>query len=107
MDEQEFVALAGRKLERWAEVIEDNAEDFDVDCDGSVLTIELEDGRVFVVNRHRPLQQIWLSSPVSGASHYDWNAADGVWAGTKGEGHLHTTLSQELTALAGVAISLD
>ncbi len=107
MDEQEFVALAGRMLESWAEIIDDNAEDFDVDCDGSVLTVELDDGRVFIVNRHRPLKQIWLSSPISGASHYAWNADQNAWVGTKSDDHLHTILSQEISALAGAAINLD
>lgn len=107
MDEQEFVALAGRTLERWAEVIDDNAEDFDVDCDGSVLTIELEDGRIFIVNRHRPLKQIWLSSPISGASHHGWNEAEGAWVATKSDDRLHTLLSQELTTLAGATINLE
>jgi len=114
MDEQQFEALAGRTLERWAEVIEDNAEDFDVDCDGSVLTIELEDGRIFIVNRHRPLKELWLSSPISGASHYKWrgpkdgddDGSDGVWIATKSDDQLHTLLSQELSALAGTAITL-
>jgi len=109
MDEQEFEALAGRTLERWAEVIEDNAEDFDVDCDGSVLTIELEDGRIFIVNRHRPLKELWLSSPISGASHYKWHTDDagsGVWIATKSDDQLHTLLSQEVSALAGTAIAL-
>jgi frataxin len=107
MDEQEFIALAGRTLERWAEVIDDNAEDFDVDCDGSVLTIELEDERIFIVNRHRPLKQIWLSSPISGASHYVWKAEEGAWVATKTDDRLHVLLSRELTALADTTINLE
>jgi len=106
MDEQEFIGFAGQTLESWAEIIDDTAEDFDVDCDGSVLTIELEDGRIFIANRHRPLMEIWLSSPISGASHYKWHADPGVWIATKTDDQLHTLLSQELTALAEVPINL-
>jgi len=106
MDEQEFIALAGRTLESWAEIIDDKAEDFDVDCDGSVLTVELEDGRIFIVNRHRPLKQIWLSSPISGASHYAWDADQRAWIGTKSDDRLPALLSAEISALAGAQIIL-
>jgi frataxin len=104
MDEQVFVALAGKALENWAMIIEDNA-DVDVDCDGSVLTVELDDGRTFVVNRNRPLRQIWLSSPVSGASHYDWKKTDECWMGTKGEGRLDERLAREVSETTGAEIS--
>ncbi len=107
MDEQAFEALAGATLERWAEAIEDGCEDVDVDCDGSVLTVELEDGRIFIVNRHRPLKQIWLSSPISGASHYDWNAGEKAWAATRSNDRLHQLLGREVSDVTGVSITLD
>ncbi len=107
MDEQAFEALAGATLERWAEVIEDGCDDVDVDCDGSVLTVELEDGRIFIVNRHRPLKQIWLSSPISGASHYDWNESEKAWAATRSDDRLHHLLAREVSDVTGASIALD
>ncbi len=107
MDEQAFEALAGATLERWAVAIEDGCEDVDVDCDGSVLTVELEDGRIFIVNRHRPLKQIWLSSPISGASHYDWNDSEQAWTATRSDERLHLLLAREVSDVTGVAVGLD
>jgi frataxin len=105
MKDQAFEAEAAKILEAWAEFIEDNF-DVDVDCDGSVLSIELEDGRVFILNRHRPLKQLWLSSPISGASHYSWDSDAANWTGTKGQGALDILFSADLTKALGEEITL-
>jgi frataxin len=72
-----------------------------------VLTVEVEGTGVFVLNKHAPLRQLWLSSPVSGASHYTHDAATGAWRSTRGGDDLATTLEAELEDAAGSAIALD
>ena len=105
MEDQAFEAIAAKLLEEWAEIIED-AADVDVDCDGSVLSVELDDGRVFILTRHRPLKQMWLSSPVSGASHYSWDNDAQSWQGTRDQGRLDELFSGDLSTAIGTKITL-
>jgi frataxin len=42
----------------------------DVDCSAGVLTIDTKNG-TFIINKQAPKLQLWLSSPISGAHHYD------------------------------------
>lgn len=50
------------------------------DLNAGVLTIDTPQGQ-YVLNRHAPLRQLWLSSPVSGAWHFAWQ--DGAWRATR------------------------
>jgi frataxin len=62
------------------------------------MTVALADGRQFVLNKHAPNRQLWLSSPVSGAHHFV--PADGGWRSTRGP----ETLAGLLAAELGVAL---
>ena len=107
MDEREFETLADRMLSalqaRLEELIGDDA---DVDLRGGILTIELEDGRQFVLNKHAPNRQIWLSSPVSGAAHFG-RSESGAWVATRGGGVLDAILAADLGQALGRTVSLD
>lgn len=72
----------------------------DADLQGGVLTIEADRG-TWLVNKHAPTRQIWLSSPLSGARHYAFDEAAGLWRDTRGGDDLLTILSAEL----GVPVS--
>ena len=108
MDSPAFEKLANATLKDLLSAIEDAIPDAieDIDLQGSVLTIELIDGGTYVINKHAANQEIWLSSPRSGAAHYAFNEASGSWQPTRGGTDLHTTLSAELGAIAGEAIEL-
>jgi frataxin len=69
----------------------------DAELQGGILTIEGEDG-TWIVNKHAPTRQIWLSSPQSGARHFAWDGK--AWTDTRGKGELLGVLSGEL----GVAL---
>lgn len=75
MDDSMFHAEADAILEQLFEAVEEADEEglVDADLQGGVLSLEMEDGKEFVINKHEGSQQIWVSSPVSGASyfHYD------------------------------------
>ncbi len=107
MDDSAFESLAEATLERLQAQIEEALEDVDVELRGGILTLELEDGRQYVINKHTPNRQIWLSSPVSGAAHFVHDAQAGVWRSTRGEDLLHPLLGAELSALTGQAVELD
>jgi len=80
MTETEFCRAAADTLRLLAERLEplDNQGLIDVDSHDDVLTVELNDGRQFVVNRHAPTQEIWLSSPFSGGLHFS-SGTSGQW----------------------------
>lgn len=78
------------------------SDDMTADIEDGVLRIEFQDGRVYLFNRHEPLRQLWLSSPVSGAWHFtlapmmDQGVVD--WRSTRGQNiSLYALLNTELT----------
>jgi frataxin len=104
MDESRFHKIADATLARLAEALE-AADPLDVELQGGILTIALADGRQYVLNKHAPNRQLWLASPISGASHYAADA-EGRWIGTRGQGDLAALLGRELAPLAGVDLAL-
>lgn len=108
LDDGTFETLAEQTLAAIMDAVDASLGDvLDVDYQDGVLTIETDDGGCFVVNRHLPNRQIWLSSPVSGAAHFAYDEATGRWPSTRGGADLHDRLAAELAAAAGVPFSLD
>jgi frataxin len=108
MDESAFQAAAETTLTRLYTVIDETlGGDVDAELRGGILTLELEDGRQYVINKHAPSKQIWLSSPVSGAAHFDLDAASGEWRSTRGGPPLVARLVAELKAATGRDIAFD
>ncbi len=101
MNEQEFEALAAKTLAKLAEAMEDGGGD--VDLAGGVLTLTTDDGRTFLINKHAPLQQLWYSSPLSGAHHFESRGSD--WVSTRDGSHFFAKLTAELAA-ADIAVDL-
>lgn len=89
MSESAFETLADSLLAALEEQIGGDAE-----LQGGILTVE-GDG-VWIVNKHAPTRQVWLSSPVSGARHYAFDAPSGQWKDTRGGDHLLAVLASEL-----------
>ncbi|MEX0808239.1 MAG: iron donor protein CyaY [Dongiaceae bacterium] len=106
MDDSSFEKLAGRTIDRLFEALDaaigDSAE---IDIEGGILTIETADGSRYVINRHGPNRQIWLSSPKSGAWHFERkdDAKGGAWVSTRGSERLDQVLASEF----GIALALD
>jgi frataxin len=92
MSESAFESLADSLLESLEEGLDGTA---DAELQGGVLTVE-GDGGTWLVNKHAPTRQIWLSSPKSGARHFTFEAATGLWRDTRGAGDLLSALSDEL-----------
>ena len=104
-DESAFHAIADRTLATLLERIEEVlGEDLDVDLQGGILSIELTSGSQYIINKHAPNRQIWLSSPVSGAVHFAYHPGRG-WISTRSSAVLHELLAHELSAETGTAIS--
>jgi frataxin len=95
MSDRSFESLADSLLEALEEGLGNVA---DAELQDGVLTVEGDAG-TWVVNKHAPTRQIWLSSPKSGARHYAFDQGSGLWRDTRGSGDLMTTLSGELGAV--------
>jgi frataxin len=95
MSDSSFESLADSLLEALEEGLGTVA---DAELQGGVLTVE-GDGGTWVINKHAPTRQIWLSSPKSGARHYAFDHGSGLWRDTRGPGDLMTILAGELGAV--------
>ncbi len=111
MNQVEFERRAGEVLDSLFEQIETQLGDWlDVDMSGGILQIELPDGGTYVINKHAPNREIWLSSPRSGAWHFapgEENAWRSTRAGPSGREGLTALLAAELAAASGRAVRLD
>jgi frataxin len=96
MDESAFETKASHLLRDLAAYFENRLPDAEVDFEGGVLTVELEDGRQYVLNKHSPTKQVWLASPVSGASHYVFDETSALWKNTRGGSDLIALLDREI-----------
>jgi iron-sulfur cluster assembly protein CyaY len=105
MDNSQFESLADATLARLQTAIEDaDCDDLDAEVVNGILTIELESGARYLLNRHGPNRELWLSSPVSGAWHFAWNPGEGAWISTRGSDRLEILLGRELSEATGKAI---
>lgn len=107
LDESEFQEKAEALLELFADEIERKDEDMLIDADllQGVLTLELESGHEYVISKHGVSKQIWLSSPLSGGLHYDYNAAEDSWELTKDGSRLDELLAEELLKLTSITFN--
>ena len=105
MKTTEFHQLADLILNDLFEYAQDLADNITID---DIVEVELHDGIVnidfednkkyFVINKHEASKQIWLSSPVSGASYFEYKDS---WLPIKGaaDKELISFLKQELEFL--------
>eukprot|EP00434_Breviolum_minutum_P017575 symbB.v1.2.015510.t1/scaffold1160.1/size134679/19 len=95
--ETEFHAKAEVSLQR----IFDSLDVSNLDCvddlgyEDGVLTVKLEGGSSFVINKHYGTRQIWYASPVSGALYFNLQA-DATWR-TKDAAELGDRFLKDLT----------
>ena len=81
MDASQFESRADATLARLEQALEASAGDgLDIELVGGILTLELEAGGIYQINKHSPNREIWLSSPVSGAWHFAWSEPEGSGA---------------------------
>lgn len=77
----------------------DLADGLGIDADilGDILHIYLEDGGEYVINKHRASQQIWVSSPISGAGKFSYLEDIEDWK--SGHNILFDKISSELKSV--------
>jgi frataxin len=108
MDSSAFETAADALLAELQTKIEAalDAADPEVELRGGILTVVLDDGRQFVINKHAPTRQIWVSSPVGGAAHYAWDEGAKIWRSTRSESELRASLAADLAQASGLPVIL-
>lgn len=103
-----YNTAADHWLDETCDVIDALCEDYpvisDVGNNGGVLTLDLgEELGTFILNKQAPKRQLWLSSPISGPSHYDMIDGDAEgrvwWKCDKTGADLSKLLETELMSL--------
>ncbi len=107
LDDSGFARLADGAMDRLMAGIEEGCPDAEAELEDGILTVELADGGKYVLNKHGPLKQLWLSSPKSGAWHFAYDEAKREWRSTRGPETLNQILSRELSVATGGAVVLD
>jgi len=105
-DDSDFSARADATIERMADSLDESLGDrIDVDLQGGILTLTLPGRAQYLINKHAPNRELWLSSPVSGGWHFAWD--DGAWVSTREpRAVLGELLADELEAGLGVRVAL-
>ncbi|XP_010035636.2 frataxin, mitochondrial [Eucalyptus grandis] len=112
LQEDEFHRLAESTIHDLQEKFEDYGDNieidgFDIDYGNDVLTLKLGELGTYVLNKQTPNRQIWLSSPVSGPSRFDWDQQSQSWVYRRTKANLLKVLETELEKLCGQPISLS
>lgn len=86
MNEAEYLAKAQETLSLIADMVESADRDqlFDVDVDQTMVTITTPSSKQFVINKHLPTFQIWVSSPVRGGAHFGFDFQTQNWIDNNG-----------------------
>ncbi len=77
MDATKFHKIADELLDAWAEKLEDQTN-MDVEYQHGILEVSAKQGD-YVINKHEPTRQIWVSSPISGAAKFIYNEEKDDW----------------------------
>ncbi|KAK1437917.1 hypothetical protein QVD17_03717 [Tagetes erecta] len=112
LQEDEFHKLADGTIHDLLEKIEEygdsvDIDGFDIDYGNQVLTVKFGSLGTYVLNKQTPNRQIWMSSPVSGPSRFDWDRHDGAWIYRRTKARLLETLESEIQQLCGDPIKLS
>ena len=102
-----FDSAANRFLAALTSAFEEALPMAEVDLEGGILTVELEDGGTYVINKHAPTRQIWVSSPASGATHFARDQSSDRWIDTRSGRDLARMLRDEIRAATGADLALD
>lgn len=105
ISQNHFDDRATKEIDNIAEEIEKQDKNclIDVDFAGDVLHLETEFGE-YVINKHRVMKQIWLSSPISGPYHFDLHE-NGRWISAKNS-DFRKILQNELSEKTGYEFKL-
>jgi len=110
LDDNHFHAIANATLMHFNDQLEqaydqEDLEELDYDEGSGILIISTPKGHTFMLNKHAPMRQLWLSSPIHGGLHFDYDAASQNWVLPTG-GKLKEILAEGLSKTAGLSVVL-
>ena len=81
----EFKKKASETLDDIFNLVESKFDNYEVDYEDENLRIDSLEGKgTFIVSIHTPTSQIWLSSPISGAHHFEYRSPGSIeWISTR------------------------
>ena len=81
----EFKKKASETLDDIFNLVESKFDNYEVDYEDENLRIDSLEGKgTFIVSIHTPTSQIWLSSPISGAHHFEHRSPESIeWISTR------------------------
>lgn len=99
----EFKIEAKKILDELFSFVETEFNNFDVDFEDENLVIQtLDERKTFIISVHNPSSQIWLSSPISGAHHFEKDKKSLNWISTRDNSIiLRRLLQSELNIIDG------
>ena len=109
MNEIEFRRQAQDTLNRLEENLEYQLSDqIDFDLREESLQITLASGHIWLLNRHTPSQELWLSSPFKGGLRFGWCSQNQQWISTRStQDELFEFLEKDLTDALGFVMELQ
>jgi len=93
-------------LDNWADIA--NLSDFDIVLEAGVVTFSFGSKNTFVLNRQTAVRELWLASPVSGPSHYNYCTEKAYWSDTRSGHGLLSRLENDIREVsAGTGLSFS
>ncbi len=106
MTESAFDERVDELLQRIEEAIDDSDMDIDYENNGSLLSIQCENGSSIIISRQLATQELWLAAK-SGGFHYHFDETAQVWKDTRSACVFHEQLSEVFLQQTGKALSID
>lgn len=91
MTDSEFQEQTAQLFDRIESAFDRADFDADLAMNGGVLEIEFDDGAKIVINRHAPLQEMWIAAR-SGGFHYRFD--QDAWRNTRDGGEFFAQLTE-------------
>ncbi|GAV80763.1 Frataxin_Cyay domain-containing protein [Cephalotus follicularis] len=112
LQEDEFHQLANSTIHILQDKFEEYGDNvqidgFDAEYGNEVLTLKLGALGTYVLNKQTPNRQIWMSSPVSGPSRFDWDHNAQAWVYRRTKANLFKVLESELKQVCGEPLNLS
>ena len=80
----EFKKKASETLDDIFNLVESKFDNYEVDYEDENLRIDSLEIKIFIMSIHTPTSQIWLSSPISGAHHFESRSPESIeWISTR------------------------
>ena len=108
MDDSNFQMISTAMLESLTEQLEEHlGDDLEVEYTDGIVTITHDEGE-FVINAHLPTHQIWMSSPISGSTHFEFIQQSGRWRSIRPpHDYLRGLLASEISRMCDKTFIFD